>query len=326
MGTIKVYAGILKKTIVEWFARDPFRSSTVIAYYSLFSLPGLLIVLISLVGYFYGEENVSDRITSEIEGVAGAQVAKDIQAIAAQAGVLKDNTFAYVAGIAAILFGATGVFYHIQQSLNVIWRVKPKPKQRFLKLLRDRLFSFGIVLTIGFLLLVSFALSTLITAMSGWVSDHLWKSLTIFFHIVDVILSLAIITLLFATIFKFLPDVKIMWRDVWGGAIATSILFVVAKFALGLYFGLNNPGTVYGAAGSIILVLLWSSYSGMILLFGAEFTHEHTKHFREAVAISDFAVPIDNDNPDLELRSEKEGTPKQKNADLPVGDEDRPTG
>lgn len=304
MSVIGSYAHIFKRTVVEWFERNPFRSSTVIAYYSLFSLPGLLIVLINLVGYFYGEETVSDRLTSQIEGVVGAQVAKDVRAIAEQAAVLKDNTFAYIAGIAAIIFGATGVFYHIQQSLNITWGVKPKAKQRFLKLVRDRLFSFGIVLAIGFLLLISFALSALISAMSGWVADHVWKSLTILFHILDIILSLGIVTLLFAAIYKFLPDVKIKWRDVWGGAIITSILFVIAKFALGLYFGLNNPGSVYGAAGSIILVLLWSSYSGMILLFGAEFTHEHTKYFRKSVELSEFAVPMDEDT-EVEKHGEK---------------------
>lgn len=304
MSAIGTYARILKRTFVAWFERNPFRSSTVIAYYSLFSLPGLLIIVINLVGYFYGEENVSERLTAQIEGVVGAQVAKDVQTIAQQAAVMKDNTFAYVAGIAAILFGATGVFYHIQQSLNIIWAVKPKPRQRFLKLLRDRLFSFGIVLAIGFLLLISFALSALISATSGWVADHVWRSLTILFHILDIVLSLAIITVLFAAIYKFLPDVKIKWRDVWGGAIITSILFVIAKFALGLYFGLNNPGSVYGAAGSIILVLLWSSYSGMILLFGAEFTHEHTKHFRKGIELSEFAVPLDDDTA-VERRGEK---------------------
>lgn len=298
MKAIRTYAGILKSTVVQWFERNPFRSSTVIAYYSLFSLPGLLIVLINLVGYFYGTEKVSEEITGQIQGIVGGQVARDVQAIVKQSAELKDNTFAYIAGIAAILFGATGVFYHIQQSLNEIWQVQPKRKQRFLKLVRDRLFSFGMVLAIGFLLLISFALSALIALASQWVTDHVSKSLTILFHILDITFSLAIITLLFAAIFKFLPDVKIPWRNVWGGAIITSVLFVIAKFALGLYFGLNDPGSAYGAAGSVILILLWSSYSGMLLLFGAEFTHEHTKKFQDALTISDFAVP--ERNADLE--------------------------
>lgn len=292
---IRHYASILKETLKRWFARDPFRSSTVIAYYSLFSLPGLLIVLITAVGYVYGTENVTDKIIAQIEEVVGSKVADDVRAIATQAATLKDNTFAYVAGIAAILFGATGVFYHIQQSLNVIWEVKPKPRQRFLKLLRDRLFSFGIVLAIGFLLLISFAVSTMIAALSGWVTQTISQSLGVLFHAVDILLSLAIITVLFAAIYKFLPDVKIGWRHVWGGAIITSLLFVIAKFALGLYFGLNDPGSAYGAAGSIILILLWSSYSGMILLFGAEFTHVHTIHTSQVVEISDFAVPTHED-------------------------------
>lgn len=321
MEAIKTHAEILKRAVIAWFDRNPFRSSTVIAYYSLFSLPGLLIVLINLVGYFYGTETVSDRISAQIQSVTGTQVARDVQAIARQAAVLQDNTFSYVAGIAAILFGATGVFYHIQQSLNIIWEVEAQPRKRFLKLVRDRLFSFGVVLAIGFLLLISFALSALISTVSEWVTDHFWKSLTILFHILDTILSLAIITLLFAAIFKFLPDVKVRWRDVWGGAIITSILFVIAKFALGLYFGLNDPGSAYGAAGSIILILLWSSYSGMILLFGAEFTHEYTRRFRKTVEVSDFAVPVRTDT-DLQYRDEKGviKPPAGKSADGPGHD------
>src|SRR5690606_11635790 len=135
-----------------------------------------------------------------------------------------------------------------------------------------------------------FAISTMIAALSEWVTQSISESLTILFHALDILLSLGIITVLFATIYKFLPDVKISWRHVWGGAIITSLLFVIAKFALGLYFGLNDPGSAYGAAGSIILILLWSSYSGMILLFGAEFTHVHTMHTSEVVEISDFEI------------------------------------
>lgn len=301
MKKVRTYARIMKETLKRWFDRDPFRSSTVIAYYSLFSLPGLLIVLITALGYVYGTDQVTDKIITQIQGVVGSKVANDVRAIATEAAALEDNTFAYIVGIAAIIFGATGVFYHIQQSLNVIWEVKPKPKQRFLKLLRDRLFSFGIILAIGFLLLISFAVSTLITALSEWVTRAVSESLRILFHAIDIILSLGIITVLFAAIYKFLPDVKIAWRHVWGGAIITSLLFVIAKFALGLYFGLNDPGSAYGAAGSIILILLWSSYSGMILLFGAEFTHVHTMHTSEVVEISDFAMPM-HDETELTYR------------------------
>ncbi|HEX7015338.1 MAG TPA: YihY/virulence factor BrkB family protein [Cyclobacteriaceae bacterium] len=301
MKKVRTYARIMKETLKRWFDRDPFRSSTVIAYYSLFSLPGLLIVLITALGYVYGTDQVTDKIITQIQGVVGSKVANDVRAIATEAAALEDNTFAYIVGIAAIIFGATGVFYHIQQSLNVIWEVKPKPKQRFLKLLRDRLFSFGIILAIGFLLLISLAVSTLITALSEWVTRTVSESLRILFHAIDIILSLGIITVLFAAIYKFLPDVKIAWRHVWGGAIITSLLFVIAKFALGLYFGLNDPGSAYGAAGSIILILLWSSYSGMILLFGAEFTHVHTMHTSEVVEISDFAMPM-HDETELTYR------------------------
>ncbi len=160
---------------------------------------------------------------------------------------------------------------------NKIWEVKPKvkTKQKILKLLRDRLFSFGLILVIGFLLLVSLALSAALSAFSDWVSASLSVGITFLFGILDIVVSLAAINLLFAAMYKFLPDAKITWKDVWPGAILTGVLFMLAKFALGIYFGESEPGSMYGAAGSIILIILWVSYSGLIVLFGAEFTHQY---------------------------------------------------
>jgi membrane protein len=174
-----------------------------------------------------------------------------------------------------LLFGATGVFTELQQMLNKIWNVKPKPRtrQKLWALVMDRLFSFGLILVIGFLLLVSLVLSAGLSKLSNWVTDHLSESLTFLFYGLDALLSLSFITLLFAAIFKFLPDSKVKWRGVWVGAFLTSFLFVIAKVGLGFYFGQSNLSSTYGAAGSVILIMLWVSYTGLILLFGAEFTH-----------------------------------------------------
>jgi membrane protein len=175
---------------------------------------------------------------------------------------------------------------------NKIWEVKPKvrTKQKILELLRDRLFSFGLILAIGFLLLVSLTLSAALSALSGWVSARLSISITFIFNILDIGVSLAVISLLFAAMFKFLPDAKIEWKDVWPGAILTSALFVIAKFALGIYFGKSEPGSMYGAAGSIILIMLWVSYSGLIVLFGAEFTHQYMTSKKKKLKPTSVAV------------------------------------
>jgi membrane protein len=162
--------------------------------------------------------------------------------------------------------------------------VKPKPKQKLVKLIRDRVFSFGLILVVGFLLLVSLVLSAGLSAVSDWVGAHLSESLLVVFKFLDIAISVGVITVLFAAMFRFLPDAKIQWRDVWSGAILTAALFVIAKFLLGIYFAKSDPGSTYGAAGSIILIMLWVNYSGLILLFGAEFTQVYaTQHGRKIV-------------------------------------------
>lgn len=269
--------GLLKETFKQWSARDPFTNSTVIAYYTIFSLPGLLVIVITVAGYFYDKKAVTEHITTQIQNVIGGDTASDIESIINKASETKGTVLASILGIATLLFGATGVFYQLQQMLNKIWEVKPeaKTKQKILELVKDRLFSFGLILAVGFLLLVSLVISAAIGAVNTWVSRNFSESLAVVFSVLDIIVSIGVITVLFAAIFKFLPDAKIKWRDVWPGAFLTSILFVIAKFALGLYLGKSDPGSTYGAAGSIILIMLWVSYAGVILLFGAEFTRTY---------------------------------------------------
>ncbi len=266
--------GLLKETFKQWNARDPFSNSTVIAYYTIFSLPGLLVIVITVAGYFYDKKTVTKHLTAQIQNVIGGDTATDIESMIGKASETKGTVLASVLGIATLLFGATGVFYQLQQMLNKIWEVKPKvkTKQKIIELIKDRLFSFGLILAVGFLLLVSLVISAAIGAVNNWVSQHFSESLTMIFGLLDILVSIGVVTFLFAAIFKFLPDAKIKWRHVWPGAFLTSILFVIAKFALGLYLGQSDPGSTYGAAGSIILIMLWVSYAGIILLFGAEFT------------------------------------------------------
>lgn len=286
----KALAFIFRNTFLQWLEREPFRSSAVISFYTIFSLPGLLVIIINLAGYFYGEEAVTRRISGEIGNIIGRGTAKDIETIVANASVHQDFTFASLVGIATLIFGATGVFYQLQQTLNTIWEVKVEPKRKIMKMVTDRIFSFGLILAVGFLLLVSLVLSALLSIMSDWVAYYFSETFNIVFRILHFSLSLGVITLLFAAIFKFLPDAKIPWRDVWVGALLTALLFVIAKFALGLYFAHSNPASAYGAAGTVILLMLWVSYAGLILLFGAEFTRIYADRNGDKVTPLEFAV------------------------------------
>lgn len=290
LSVLRDFGVLLKETFSQWTEREPFANSIVIAYYTIFSLPGLMVIIINVAGYFYDKGEITSRLTGQIQNMIGGDTAQDIEGIIGNASQSKGSMLATVLGIATLIFGATGVFYQMQQILNKMWEVKPKPKQMILKIIKDRIFSFGLILAVGFLLLVSLALSAGLSAFSDWVSVHLSESLNVVFHVADIALSLAIITILFASIYKFLPDAQIRWKDVWPGAILTALLFTLAKFALGLYFGKSDPGSTYGAAGSIILIMLWVSYAGLILLFGAEFTQVYAKRYGKEIKPTAAAV------------------------------------
>lgn len=287
---LKELALIFRDAFSQWADREPFRNSAVIAFYTIFSLPGLLVIIINLAGYFYGEEAVTRSISDEVGNMIGSNTARDIEVIIANASVHQDFTFASLVGIGTLIFGATGVFYQLQQTLNMIWEVKPEPRRKIVKMVLDRVFSFGLILAVGFLLLVSLVLSALLSIVSSWVAYYFSEVFNIVFRLLDFSLSLGVVTFLFAAIFKFLPDAKVPWRDVWVGAFVTALLFVLAKFALGVYFGHSNPASAYGAAGTIILIMLWVSYAGLIVLFGAEFTRIYADRRGAKVKPLDFAV------------------------------------
>ena len=295
---VKKFWPLIKQTFKEWNEREPFNNAIIIAYYTIFSLPGLLVIIINVAGYFFDSATVTEKITGQVQGMIGGNTAKDVESIIAVSSKSEGTKLASILAVATLLFGATGVFYQMQQILNKMWEVKPKPKQKLLKLVRDRVFSFGLILVVGFLLLVSLVLSAGLTAVRDWISANVSDAFVIVFRIADVFVSVGIITLLFAAMYKFLPDAKIRWKDVWVGAVVTAILFVLAKYALGLYFGNTDPGSAYGAAGSIILIMLWVTYAGMILLFGAEFTKVYANQYGHKVQPSEGSVSTrgDNDN------------------------------
>jgi membrane protein len=283
--------GLLKTTFKRWNSHDPFREGAVIAYSAIFSLPGLLVMVITLVGYFFGTETVSGRLHQELAGAMGKNTADQIQQMIMAAMKTKDSIWATILGIAVIIIGAVGIFVEFQKTFNVIWEVKVVPyKSGIWKFIRTRLFSFGLVISIAFLLLISLVISSVISAMGNWIEKYWSESFLVILKALNFAFSLATISVVFALMFKFLPDAKIKWPSVWIGAITTSLLFVIGKAALGLYFGKAHPGSGYGAAGSVVLILLWASYSSMIVFFGAEFTKVYSDEFHGKTAPSEHAV------------------------------------
>jgi membrane protein len=281
---LKAIPGVLKSAFKEWNAMDPFRQSAIIAYYAIFSLPGLLVLIITVAGAIWGIDAVNSRLFDQVAQTMGSDTAEQMKTMVEKASLSKDSVWATVIGVVTIVVGATGVFAQFQKTLNIIWEVKADPKKSGIwSVVKSRLLSFGLIISIAFILLISFVITSMLTVLSDWMKYHFPEALMVLFFVLNFLLSLVIVSFLFALMFKFLPDAKIKWRHVWFGAIVTGLLFELGKWALGLYFGKAHPGQSYGAAASIILILLWVSYSSMIVFFGAEFTKAHANEMDGAV-------------------------------------------
>jgi len=276
---------VLKNAFKSWFDKDPLRESAIIAYYAIFSLPGLLVAILSLAGYFFGREAVNHQVAAEFTSTMGVETANQIQDIIVQASRMRNSLLTTVVGIISILVGATGVFAEFQMALNSIWEVKlDTAKSGIWHVIRIRLFSFGLIISIAFLLIVSLLVSALIAGFGAWLSGHFSDSFLLLLQGLNTLLSFLILSVLFAIMFKILPDANIKWKHVWIGSFVTALLFGLGKYALGIYFSRVNPGIGYGAAGSIILIMLWVTYSSAIVLYGAEFTHAYANMFSGRVA------------------------------------------
>jgi membrane protein len=242
-----------------------------VAYYTIFSLTPLLIVAIGVAGLVFGEKAAQGAIVGEIQGLVGKDSAKAIQIMIQAAHKPTTGAVASVIAIIVLLVGASGVFAELQDALNTIWEVKPNPKSGVWEFIKGRLLSFGMVLGVGFLLLVSLLLSAALTGVTKFLGGLLPLP-AVLLHSLDFVISFAVITALFAMMFKVLPDVSIAWSDVLVGAAMTSLLFTIGKFLIGLYVGKSLSASAYGAAGSLVIVVAWFYYSALILYFGAEFT------------------------------------------------------
>jgi membrane protein len=314
MASIKTHLGnfwqITKKTFTSWNKADPFRQGAIISYYAIFSIPALLVIIISAAGFFFGKEAVSGQISNQITAAMGEETASQLEEIVAHASESKNTVLASIIGVITLIVGATGVFVQLQKSLDLIWEVEVKTKKAWLKSLKDRLFSFGLILSIGFLLLVSLMISAGLSAFSEWIKASLPDFMMVVFWIISFVINFAVITALFALMFRILPDAKILWKDVWLGAMITAILFIIGKFALGLYFGKANPGSAYGAAGSIILLMLWVNYSSMIVFLGAEYTKQVALHFGREIEPTNDAVRVEGSENEKEVKDKKHATNK----------------
>lgn len=269
-------------SIQGWSKDNVPRLGASLAYYTLFAVSPILVIAIAIAGSVFGEEAVRGQIVTEIDGLVGRQGAEAIQTILQGAHHNRSGTLAVLIGTATLLIAASGAFLELQHALNTIFRVKTDAKKSGLqRLLLSRLRSFGLVVSIGFLLMVSLLVSAGISALSARLQDielmgpWLLKAL-------DVTVSLAVMTLLFGLIYRFLPDVRLAWRDVWTGAFVTSLLFSVGKFLIGLYLGQSSVASSYGAAGSIVVLLVWVYYSAQVILLGAEFTRVFAEQRRGA--------------------------------------------
>ncbi|MGF1586400.1 MAG: YihY/virulence factor BrkB family protein [Bacteroidales bacterium] len=280
---------LIKEAVLSWNRDDPWRLSAVVAYYAILSLPGLLVVIISVVGYFWGADMVEGELYDQMENAMGAKTAEGVLSIFESAREGDQTLISTLISIGGLLFGATGVFYHLQVSLNKVWGIQPDPKSAIIRYLLDRVRSFGFVLAIAFLLLMSFVISALLSAVQEYLGTWFPEISLYFVQLMNLIIPLAVITALFALIFKYLPDAYIKWKTVWIGAFITSFLFTIGKELLSFYFSETSPGNMYGAAGSIIIVLLWVTYSCLILLFGAEFSWVYSERYGYGIRPKSYA-------------------------------------
>jgi membrane protein len=289
---------LIKDTVSNWNDHGASTQSAALAFYTIFSLAPLLLVVIALAGRVFGADAVRGRIFDEFRGWMGPQGAAFIQVILQSAAKKATSKLAAALGTATLIFGASGVFIQLQEALNAVWGVTPRPGAVITTLLRKRLLSFAVVLGIGFLLMVSLLVSTALTALGDYLETHFSLSAKLL-QGANLLVSFCIVALLFALIYRLLPDVKLAWRDVFLGAAFTSVLFGVGKTVIGFYLGRTGAASAYGAAGSLVMILSWVYYSALVFLLGAEFTRVYCEEFHGVVpAAANGAAEVDTIKPE----------------------------
>lgn len=286
---LKSIGKMLAQTAKNWNASDPFRQGAIIAYYAIFSIPGLLMIIIWVAGSFFGADAIRGEISQQATEFMGPQAAKGVEELLINAELDQSNFVMKTIGVLTLIFGATTLFFQLQKTLNYIWDVEMAPENGIKKLVIDRAFSLGLILVIAFLMLITLVISALISVVANWIESNFGDVLLYLVQVVNFLISVGVVTLLFALMFKFLPDVEIGWRSVWVGSLVTALLFTIGKTLLGLYFGYADPSSSFGAAGTVILVMIWVNYTCLILFFGAEFTQVHARKYNHKIKPSKHA-------------------------------------
>lgn len=296
---------LLKQIFKEYNEDKVPRLAAALAYYTVFSIPPLLVIAIAIVGLFFERSNAQDAILKQISTLIGAQGSDAIGTILMSTEDPEGGLIATIIGVVLLLLGASGVFGQFQDSLNTIWEVQPKPGQGIGAMIKKRFFTFSMVLGVGFLLLVSMLITTLLASLGGIISGFLPGS-PLLLQIVNFVVGFLLVTILFALIFRYVPDAKIAWKDVWLGAAVTTLLFTIGKEVIGLYLGNSNVGSTFGIFASLIVLLIWVYYSAQIMLIGAEFTHVYTNMYGSKI------VPEKNAEMVTEEVRENEGIPHKE--------------
>lgn len=289
---MKKYWDSLKKAFTGFIDDNAFKLSASLSYYTVFSIGPVLLIIISLAGVFFGREAVQGRIYGQIKGLIGKDAAAQVQEIIKNIEHTDGGIIGTIVGVGLLIIGSTGVFIEMQDSINSIWSVKAKPKKGWKKFIFNRVTSFSLIVSMGFILLVSLIVSALLDSMSARL-QRFFPDITIYlFYGINVIVMIAVVAALFAIIFKVLPDARITWKDAFTGAVFTSLLFLVGKFGISFYLGQSDLGVTYGAAASIVILLTWVYYSSLILFFGAEFTKMYAINHGGGITPSETAVFI----------------------------------
>lgn len=284
---------ILKAAFNGFMDDRALKLSASLAYYTIFSLGPLLLLLIALAGVFFGRDAIQGEVFAEINGIVGNDAAKQIQDIIKNLELSGKSTISVIIGAVTLIIGATTVFGEIQDSINIIWQVKAKPKKGWVKLIKDRLLSSSLIITLGFLLLVSLIVNGALLALRDKLIAYLPDVTVMVIDIISTIISFIVISILFGVIFKVLPDAKISWQQVRSGAMFTTVLFMIGRLVIGIYIESSGTSSTYGAAGSLIVILLWIYYTAAILYFGAEFTRAYADFKGVKIEPAEFAVYVE---------------------------------
>ncbi len=303
---------ILKDTFTGFMADKGLKLSASLSYYTMFSLAPLLLLIISLASTFFGRDAIEGRVFYQIRDLIGPQAAVQIQQVIKNLELSGKTNLSLIIGVFTLILGATTVFGEIQDSINMIWKVKAKPKKGWLKLVKDRLRSGSIIIGLGFLLIVSLIVNGAIVALNDILEGYFPWFTVILFNVANIAVSFLVITILFGVIFKVLPDAKIRWRDVRAGAFFTACLFLLGRYLIGLYITTTGAGSPYGAAGSIIVILLWVYYTAAILYFGAEFTRAYALFKGRNIQPAEYAVYVEQREVEREKTPVNVSVPPEK--------------